>query len=72
MNLRESLSADKQLQLIQEEVGDLSPLLSMYPEEALDRLIRNKDKLFKIARLFDSGISNVTSTIMIMKCNTST
>lgn len=69
MNLRENLNNDKQLQLIQEEVGDLSPLLSMYPEEALDTLIRNKDKLYKIARMFDSGITSVTSSIMLMKCN---
>ena len=45
MNLRENLSDEKQLRLIQEEVGDLSPLLAMYPEEAIDKLIKNKDKL---------------------------
>ena len=69
MNLRENLSNDKQLQLIQEEVGDLSPLLAMYPEEAIETLLRNKDKLHKLAKLFDNGISTVTSSIMMMRCN---
>ena len=69
MNLRENLSEKKQLDLVQQEVGDLSPLLSMYPEEAIGKLIKNKDKLFKIAKLFDGGITTVTSAVMLMKCN---
>jgi len=72
MNLRENLSESKQLSLIQEEIGDLSPLLAMYPEEAMDKLIKHKDKLSKLAAIFDSGIANVSSAVMLMKCNIDT
>ena len=69
MNLRENLSDKKELSIIEEEVGDLSPLLSMYPEEALHKLVKNKEKLSKLSKMFEAGISSVTTSIMLMKCN---
>lgn len=72
MNLREPLDENKQLRVIQEEVGDLSPLLAMYPEEQLNKLINNKDKLQKLAKLFSGDMQVVTTQAMIMKCNSST
>ena len=68
MNLREKLDNNQQLQLIQEDVGDLSSLLAMYPEEALEKLIKNKDKLHKIAKLFDNGLTNITASVILMRC----
>ena len=69
MNLREKLNENQQLQIIQNDIGDLSPLLSFYPEEALERLVKNKDKLLKISKMFESGLSNVTSSVILMRCN---
>jgi len=69
INLRENLNDNKQLRLLQEEIGDVTALLSMYPEEAFDKLIKNKDKLKKIAKMFEDGMSTVSATVMIMKCN---
>ena len=68
INLRDSNNAT-QLAVIEEEVGDLSPLLSMYPEEALHKLIKNKDKLQKLSQLFESGITAVSTTVMLMRCS---
>ena len=61
-----------QLDILQEELGDLSPLLAMYPEEALNTLIKNKEKLAKISKMFSSDIANISTSIMLMKCNTTT
>ncbi len=70
MNLRENLNENKQLAVIEQEVGDLSPLLSMYPEEALNKLIKNKDKLAKLSALFSDGaISTVSTSVMLMRCD---
>jgi len=69
INLRANLNDDQQLMLIQDEIGDLSPLLSVYPEEELKRLIQNKDKLKKLSALFDAGMGNISASVMIMKCH---
>jgi hypothetical protein len=69
LNLHGKLNNAEQLQIIEQEVGDISPLLAMYPEEALGKLIENKDKLRKIALMFNSDIMSVTSTAIVMKCN---
>jgi len=69
MNLREKLNENQELQIIQNDIGDLSPLSSFYPEDALDRLVKNKDKLLKISKMFESGLSNVTSSVILMRCN---
>jgi len=68
INLRDNNNAT-QIAVIEEEVGDLSPLLSMYPEEALHKLIKNKDKLQKISNMFESGMASVSTSIMLMRCN---
>jgi len=68
INLREN-NENTQMAIIEEEVGDLSPLLSMYPEEALHKLIKNKDKLAKISKMFESGISTVSTSVMLMRCS---
>jgi len=68
INLRDNNNAT-QIAVIEEEVGDLSPLLSMYPEEAMHKLIKNKDKLQKISTMFDSGITAVSTSVMLMRCS---
>jgi len=69
INLRDNNNVT-QLAIIEEEVGDLSPLLSMYPEEALHKLIKNKDKLAKISKMFENGaIAAVSTSVMLMRCN---
>jgi len=71
-NLRKKLNDNQEISIIEEELGDLSPLLSMYPEEALDKLIKNKDKLTKISKMFESGgINAVSTSVMLMRCNQS-
>jgi len=72
MNLREKLDNNQQLELIQDEIGNLNSLLLMYPEECLDKLIKNKEKLYKIAKMFDNGLANVTTSIMLMQCRSET
>jgi len=72
INLREPLSDQQEISIIEEELGDLSPLLSLFPEEALNKLVQNKDKLLKLSKQFSGDISTITTTIMLMKCNSET
>lgn len=69
MNLREKLNENQELQIIQNDIGDLSPLLSFYPEEAMNKLVKNKEKLLKISKLFENGLANVTTSVILMRCN---
>lgn len=48
---------------------NLDELLSVYPEEAISKLIANKDKLNKIANIFTNTIGAVSIGAVIMKCN---
>lgn len=68
-NLRKNLTDNQQLSIIEDEIGNLTPLLSMYPEEMLHKLVKNKDKLYKISKMFEGGISAVSTSVMLMKCN---
>lgn len=48
---------------------NLDELLSVYPEEAVNKLIANKDKLNKIAGIFTNTIGAISVGAVIMKCN---
>lgn len=69
MNLRNN-SEDFQLQVISKENPNLSSLLAVYPEDQLNKIIANKDKLAKVLKSFEkSGISSCVS-VSILKCGT--
>jgi len=69
LNLREELTPIQQLEIIQDEIGDLTPLLAVYPEEELLRLIKNKDKLKQLSEIMNRGMMNISATVIVMKCD---
>lgn len=69
MNVRKDPTAKQQLSVIKKDMS-LDDLISVYPEEAIEKLVANKDKLAKIAAAFSDTITTVSKATMIMKCNT--
>jgi hypothetical protein len=70
MNVRKDPTAKQQLSLIKKEIN-LDDLLSVYPEEAIDKLVANKDKLLKISEMFGDTMTTVSKATMILQCDTS-
>ena len=70
MNIRTDPTAKQELSIISKELP-LDELLSVYPEEAIAKLVANKDKLVKVAEAFNNTLSAVSLSSMVMKCNPS-
>ena len=68
MNVRKELTSEQQLSLIKKEMP-LDELLSVYPEEAVDKLIANKEKLLKLAETFKNVAPSVSKATMVMTCD---
>lgn len=68
MNVRKSPTPKQQLTLLKKELP-LEELLSVYPEEVMDKLIANKEKLAQVAEAFKNTLSTVTQAAMVMKCD---
>tara|TARA_Y100000296_G_C5136416_1_gene238452 strand:- start:222 stop:884 length:663 start_codon:yes stop_codon:yes gene_type:complete len=68
INLRNPSNKDK-LELLKKDM-DLESLLSVYPEEALNNLTNNKQKLAKLSKMFNNVVATVSKSVMIMKCDT--
>lgn len=68
MNVRKSLTSKQELSLIKRDI-QMDELLSVYPEESLERLVTNKDKLEKIAAAFQNTLSTVSQATLVMKCD---
>lgn len=67
-NLRDN-SAETHLDILKEEDPDVKALLSVYPEEAADKILANKKKLKKVVAAF-KGMKQYTNTnTIIMTCN---
>lgn len=56
------------LELTRQQLN-MDELLSVYPEEAINKLIENKDKLNKIVGMFNNTIGAISVGAAIMKCN---
>ncbi len=69
LNLRHDLTAQDELTLLKDQYA-LDELLSVYPEEAVHKLIKNKDKLSKIVAMFSDKVLGIAKSVMVMKCNT--
>ena len=69
MNVRQEPTSAQQLSIIKKEMP-LDELLSVYPEEAIDKLVANKDKLFKIIEAFKNVGPSVSKATMVMNCDT--
>lgn len=69
LNLRHDLTTQDELVLLRENYA-LESLLSVYPEEAVHKLVKNKEKIGKIVELFSGSLIGVSKTIMVMKCST--
>jgi len=70
-NLRRDLTPSDELSLIKKEIN-IDDLVGVYPEEAINKLIENKDKLKAIAKKFNGTFGSVAKAIIFMKCNTVT
>lgn len=68
MNVRKELTPKQELRLMRKEMP-LEELLSVYPEEAMKKLVANKEKLSEIAAVFQNTRCSMLQGAMIMKCN---
>ena len=68
MNLRNQTDADSKALLIREN-KDIKALLDVYPEEEVQRLLNNKDKLGKIVTAFQNVSAVVSTSSVVMTCN---
>jgi len=72
MNLMDD-SVQTEVMVLKNQHGeDIRSLVEHYPEEYLDKLLNNKDKLNKIASKFNCSLTAISKTAMVMKCNTRT
>jgi len=69
LDLRGKVSDEKDLEIIKAANPELAALLSVYPEEAVDKLTKNKNKLLAVAKKFDKLLPSNTVNAMIMTCN---
>jgi len=70
-NLRDD-TISTEIALITKENSDLHDLLQFYPEEQVERLLNNKDKLIKIAKQFNCNVPYISKSTMVMTCRTVT
>ncbi len=70
MNLRDDLPHETSLAVIRKENPELEGLISVYPKEAIEKLVRNRGKLQEIADSFSNTlVSDVSKSVMWMKCS---
>jgi len=68
LNLRHDLTTQDELTLLKDKYA-LDELLSVYPEEAVHKLVKNKEKLSKIVEMFSNKVAGIAKNVMVMKCN---
>lgn len=68
INLRNPISNEHHLAILRRDNPELSSLLAVYPEEETAKLIQNKEKLQKIAKMFDSVSAARSQAAMVMTC----
>jgi len=71
MNLRDN-SSSTELALLEKDNENLKYLLSVYPEEAVEKLLQNKDKLQKVSSQFSCTFPFISKSAMVLVCNTET
>lgn len=67
MNMRNTTD-EFELSVIQKDNPNLDKLLSVYPEEAIKKILDNKDKVAKVLQAFSANTVNVTLIGMVMTC----
>jgi hypothetical protein len=71
INLRNT-TTEQQIAVIEKNNPELKELLSIYPEDQIDKLMDNKKKLAKILDVLNNGITAYTSCLsMVMNCSES-
>jgi len=68
LNLRIEPKSEQRLSLIASENPHIHNLLDVYPVEVYDKLLKNKEKLLKIAESFKDVTKGVSKAVMLMKC----
>lgn len=68
MNIRDNLTPTQELTVLRNEL-DLENLLSVYPTEALDKLIQHKDRLQQLSKSFTNINDGISKASLIMRCN---
>ncbi len=72
MNIRDDLPSETHLATIRKNNPALEQFISVYPKEAIDRLVKHSSRLADIAKLFDETIvGNVSKGVIWMQCNPS-
>lgn len=70
LDLRDT-SPEKHLAILEENNPDLRALLSVYPEEQADKILKNKDKLRRIIKVFSNVTGYCSTSASIMTCHSS-
>lgn len=68
INYRDN-SASTCLDLMKQEIPDLKGLLDVYPSEAVERLMANKEKLYKISETFKNMKGFADMNALLMTCH---
>lgn len=71
INLRAKQTSKDKVAIIKKDM-EINDLLSVYPEEAYEKLLANKGKLVKISQMFSNTLNTISKSVLIMKCNTKT
>jgi len=71
MNLRDN-SISSHLDLLRKEKPEIENLLSVYPEEYIETLLANREKIDKALKAFNSISSYSMINITVMQCNIKT
>ena len=68
INYRDN-SAKTHMEIMCQEKPDLKALLDVYPEQAVEKLLANKQKLAKISEAFKNMKSYTNTNALLMTCN---
>ena len=67
-NLRDD-TISTEIALMSRENSELKDLLEFYPEEQVELLLNNKNKLTKVAKQFNCDVPYISKSTMVMICN---
>jgi hypothetical protein len=68
INLRNSAEKNE-LAVLEKNNPELANLIAIYPEEAINNLLNNKEKLTKIAKYLENTTTHTSVNTMIMQCS---